>query len=235
MVSGSGDVRNTYVIYYGWLAGDARGEPNEAARAIAAAAAPLLIANFWTAAPARHRNLSAAVLSLLHEAGTQVYAYVPTGFGSADPGALESEIGECLDAGADGVFLDEVDPLLSGSKARYYARLARGVRNRGGGVIANAGVAACGERIMEIADRLMVEHRWRALVAASPWVCRYAPDRLMGVSSNERGAMGYDMDIATALRDTREAWGAGVGWHTSTERYIALPAWFSAYMAALKA
>ena len=62
----------------------------------------------------------------------------------------------------------------------------------------------------------------------------YSSDRLMGVSSDEENAMGYGMDVETALRDTREAWESGIGWHTSTQRYTALPPWFGVYMAALK-
>lgn len=227
-------IGRTYVIYYGWLTGDAGGEPNAAAREIATAAPPLLIASFATAAPAGHRNLSAPVLAMLREAGTEVYAYLATDYGRAASGALGRSIDEFLAAGVDGIFFDETDALVNDAKLGYYATLARRVHEQGGAVIANTGVGACGERVMDCADRLMVEHRWREVASGSPWTCRYPPERLMGVSSDEEHAMGYAMTLDIAIRDTRDAWARGIGWHASTGRYTRLPPWFRAYVAAVK-
>ena len=224
----------TYVIYYGWLTDDARGQPNAVAREIAAAAPPLLIASLRTAAPAGHRNLSEPVLAAMREAGTRVFAYVATGFGAADPRGVERAIDEALGAGLDGIFFDEADPLVKETKCAYYAALARRVKESGREVIANPGVAVCGERIMECADILMVEHRWRDVRAYSPWTFRYPPERVMGVSSDEENAMGYAMDLDRAVSDTREAWSRGIGWHTSTTRYAQLPPWFRAYVESVK-
>lgn len=225
----------TYAIYYGWLTDGAHGEPNAAAASIAAAAPPLLIASYRTAAPAGHVNLSPAVLAALHAAGTAVYAYVATGFGRADASALAADIAEYVEAGADGVFFDEADPLVASAPRLFYLGLARCARGLGAGVIANPGVAACGEALMDVADRVMLEHRWREFAATCPWRRRYPAERYMGVSSDEERAMGYAMDARRAVADTREAWASGIGWHTSTQRYTALPPWFADYVAAVSA
>ncbi len=86
---------------------------------------------------------------------------------------------------------------------------------------------------MEVAGRVMVEHQWRNLRLGSLWSFRYPAQRFMGVSSNEDHAMGYAVDEPRVVEDTREAWRAGIGWHSSTGRYIELPDWFGAYMRAV--
>jgi hypothetical protein len=225
---------NTYVIYYGWLADEAHGEPNDEARAIAAAKAPLLIAHAWTAEPDRHRNLSPQVLSLMRDAGTPVFAYVATNSGKARLDDVVALVDDCLDGGADGLFFDEADPLRDEARFEYYGALAKRIRDRGKRVILNPGVAQCGERIMEAADYVMVEHQWRNLRSGSLWSFRYPADRFMGVSSNEGNAMTYVVDRERALADTREAWQRGIGWHTSTDTYIELPEWFAAYHEAVR-
>jgi hypothetical protein len=226
-------VGNTYCIFYGWLCDDPGGEPNEAARRIAAVRVPLLIASFWTE-PRTHRNLSPRVLALMRDAGIRVFAYVSTHWGGADVQSVKSSATEYLDAGVDGVFLDETHNLLDASKLLYYRGLAQFVRSRGGQVIANPGVPRCGADVMSVADYVMVEHAWRELRAQSPWCAGHAAERFMGVSSNEESGMGYAVDRERAIADTREAWAAGVGWHAATDRYTRLPEWFEDYVAAVR-
>jgi hypothetical protein len=224
----------TYCIHYGWLCDDAAGEPNEAARRIAAAGVSLVVASFWTE-PRTHRNLSPQVLAELRRAGTRVFAYVATRWGDADPGSVRTSALEYLDAGVGGIFLDEAHHFLDASKLVYYREIARLVRDRGGAVIANPGVARCGADVLSVADYVMFEHAWRDVRSQSRWACDCAPERLMGVSSNEAGGMGYPVDAARAIADTHEARRLGIGWHTSTDRYTALPDWFEEYAAASRA
>lgn len=225
----------TYVIYYGWLTDDAGGEPNEAARRIAAVRPPLLIAHLNAAAPDNHVNASTQVLALMHAAGTEVLGYVSTDFGRAGLDGVRHAVADNLDAGLDGVFFDEADPMTASSKFGYYAMATQPVRRNGGRVVLNSGVSRCGERIMEIAGILMVEHRWRDFAADSAWMAGYPAERFMGVSSNEQDAMGYVVEGRSAVDDTREAWASGIGWHTATDRYIGLPDWFESYVGALRA
>ncbi len=224
---------NTYAIFYGWLTSDTRGQPIASTRAIAATGVPLLIANYWTSSK-EHRNISAPVLALMHGAGIQVYAYVKTGWGNADGDAAVTEVNEYLQGGVDGIFFDESDALVNQGNLPYYEKLAQAVRARGKKVILNPGVAACGECIMEVADLVMLEHQWRDFATRSPWCRRYRSDQFMGVSSNELNAMGYVVDEQRAIADTREAWGAGLGWHTSTNHYTEIPEWFGRYVTAVK-
>jgi hypothetical protein len=225
---------NTYAIYYGWLTDDEQGEPNDVAHRIAAAGLPLVLAHFWTAAPERHKNISTKVLALMHAAETQVFAYMATKGGNARLRDVRKSITEYLAEGVDGIFFDEADSLRDDSKLDYYAALAQQVRGEGKTVILNPGVSRCGERIMAVADRVMVEHAWRDFGAYSPWTSRYDADRFMGVSSNEGHAMGYRVDGQRAIEDTRDAWRRGVGWHTSTDLYVKLPDWFDAYCQTVK-
>jgi len=169
----------------------------------------------------------------MREAGTQVFGYVATDYGRAELARVRDDIDEIIAAGADGIFLDETDSLTSKAKYGYYTMLAQAVRQQGRQLIVNAGVSKCGESIMGVADRVMVEHQWRDLPSHSAWMAKYAPERFMGVSSNEENAMGYRVDLDRAVRDTREAWRLGVGWHTATDRYVRLADWLEPYVETL--
>jgi len=226
-VSDTAASAKAYVIYYGWLTDSARGTPNAAARRIAAAAPAMLVAQPRTAAPAGHVNISRLVLDLMHAAGTSVYAYVSTKWSRTDLAHAAHATDEALDAGADGVLFDEADPLCTDVHYGYYRALSERVRARGKQVIFNTGVTACGPRIMELADYLMLEHQWRA---SKPWMAAYPATRFMGVSSNEGYAMGYYVDERRAIGDSQEAFARGIGWHASTDRFIQLPPWFASYM-----
>jgi hypothetical protein len=224
---------NTYVIYYGWLTDSSQGSPNAAAQSIAAAAPAIAIVQVRTAAPAGHRNVSRQVLALMHQAGIRVYAYVPTGWGHADLRDVARTTNDALDAGVDGVLIDEADPLCTNAHYNYYRAISDYIRARGKGLIFNTGVASCGEPIMGLADYLMVEHHWRNAAVNSPWMAAYPAERFMGVSSNEGNPMGYYVDERRACADAHEAQQRGIGWHVSTDRYVELPSWFASYMQAL--
>jgi hypothetical protein len=226
---------NTYVIYYGWLTDSSQGSPNAAAQRIAAAAPTIAIVQTRTAAPAGHRNVSPQVLALMHQAGVRIYAYVPTAWGHADLRDVARATNDALDAGVDGILIDEADPLCTNVHYSYYRAISDYIRARGKGLIFNTGVASCGQPIMALADYLMIEHQWRDARAHSPWMAAYPAERFMGVSSNEGNPMGYFVDEHRACTDAREAQHRGIGWHASTDRYVELPSWFAAYMQALPA
>lgn len=224
----------TYAIYYGWLT-DERGALTPDALRIAAVGTPLLIAPLMTARPDVHANLSPALLAAMQRAGTEVYAYVASDRGARDIVLAREEVESALEAGVDGIFFDEAPSLPGAKECDYYGELAGLAHEQGKRVIVNPGVARCGQRLLDFADRVMLEHRWRDLKAESAWTSDHPPETFMGVSSNEEGeAMGYTVDEARAVSDTREAWARGIGWHTSTERYAALPRWFEAYMNAVQ-
>jgi hypothetical protein len=223
---------DTYTIYYGWLIDD-RQAPNAEAKRIAAARLPLLICEFWTSEFNRRQNASAKVLSLMRDAKTQVYAHVATNWGDADLEDVKRRAAECLDKGADGIFFDEAADLMENNKLDYYQQLMDLARSKGRRVILNPGTAKIGAGMGAVADLMMVGHEWRRLAADCPWAGSCG-DRLMGVSRNDRGGMGYTVDAETAVRDTKEAWALGIGLHTSTDKFSELPAWYESYVAAVK-
>jgi hypothetical protein len=224
-------INNSYVIYYGWLIAGQSGGPNRAAKIIASSKPLILVAAYYTLEP-RWANLSPQVRRLLHAAGVQICAYIPTGYGLRDLGHAQAEATDYLANGADGIFYDEVDAFNDDGKHEYYRALSTLVRERGKIVIMNTGVADTGEPIMNLTDILMLEHQWRAFYQTSPWRAKYPAERFMGVSSNEPwaiGCLGHAIDEAIALSDTIEARQHGIGWHYSTDRYTELPSWYLAY------
>lgn len=220
-------MRSAYVIYYGWLIeDDGSGKPREAARRIAAARLPLLIAEYSTQEPVLV-NMSPEVLALMKSAGTEVFAYVSTRWTERPLDEAMSRARAALSGGADGIFLDETPYELNAASLEYYKTLAGLAHNAGKRVIVNPGMSRCDERYMAFADLLMAEHQWRSLSLDSPWTSRYAPERFMGVSTN--------VTLAQGVSDTREAWSLGVGWHASTGAHVELPPWFEQYVAAVSA
>lgn len=227
--------RATVSIYYGWLVTGASGDPNHLAQAIAAARPGALVSAFYTDY-LRYTNLSPQALDLLHGAGITVYAYVPTGYGLRDNSLVRAEVVDYLRNGVDGIFFDEVYTFRDSDRLAYYGGLYELVKEHGGTVVMNTGVASTGELAMSVTDVLMVEHEWRTFYRDNMWKERYAPERFMGVSSNEPHAverLGYSVTLDTAIRDTREAWQLGIGWHCSADLYTELPAWFAEYYRAL--
>lgn len=219
----------TYVIYYGWLA-EASGELRAEAERIADARVPLLIAPLMTAKPGAHVNLNPAVIARMHASGTEVFAYVDTDYAKIPLKVVKRAVNDALATEVDGIFYDQTTASPEGACLDYYTALSAPVKAAGKRIIANVGVTQCGSVLMRFADRVMLEHKWRNLANASPWTVHRPPETFMGVSSNEENAMGYEMDEARAVADTREAWARNVGWHTSTELYPHLPVWFESYL-----
>jgi hypothetical protein len=224
-------IRNSYVIYYGWLISDAMGTPGPPAAAIAAAGPKALIGFYYTFEP-KYTNFSSQVCDMLHTAQIDMFAYVDTSYGNRPLVEVEAETYEYLLKGVDGIFFDQVYNFLDDQLASYYQALHTLVRGGGKSVIVNTGVAQTGEAIMEVTDILMVEHDWRMLYQQNPWYAKYPAERFMGNSSNEAGIeryFDYRIDCEMAVHDTHEAWANGIGWHYSTDQYITLPAWFLDY------
>lgn len=220
-----------YVIYYGWLISTPEGAPNAQAHAIAAAQPKALIAFFYTFEP-HYPNLSEQVRELLQGSGVALWVYVNTDYGQRALDEVKAEAVEYLSQGVDGIFFDQVHNFLDDTCSEYYQVLYDLVHSYGKTVVLNTGVAECGERIMDVTDVLMVEHDWRAMYRSNSWQARYPATRFMGNSSNEwppETLFGYTVDCDAGVRDTREAWANGIGWHFSTEQYIELPDWFVRY------
>lgn len=221
----------TYVIYYGWLADD-QGAPTAAAQAIAQARPALAIVAGMTTRPQR-LNFTPSVRELWLRAGIATLIYVPTAYARRDWDVVWNACQAAHSWGAQGVLLDEVPPQVDRCWWAYYGRLYSALA--GELLVAlNTGVAQTDPHVMAACDLLMVEHQWRQFAAQATWSRAFPSSRFMGVSSNEPGAavwLGHSIDRDNAVVETRLAWRSGIGWHTSTDHYIALPAWWSAYLA----
>ena len=223
------------VIYYGWLI-DEHGQPNADARRLAAGKPDMIVAAPYTDHP-RRNNLPISVRALFREAHTQVAIYIATNYGHRPLNQVQSAIADAA-ANGDGIFLDEVVATFDSQTWAYYAAIAAQARSAGLTVIANPGLTAIDERIMDIVDIVMLEHQWVQFASGCRWCVKYPPDRFMGVSSNEPGAakeLGHVIDAQQAEADTRRAWALGVGWHYSCDRYTELPPWYGPYMRRVRA
>jgi spherulation-specific family 4 protein len=222
------------VIYYGWLI-DESGQPNASARRLAAGKPDMIIAAAYTDNP-RRSNLPPGVRALFNESHTRIAAYIATDYGRRPLPDVQAEIADVA-AKVDGIFLDEVVASFDPQTWAYYAAVAAQVRSAGKTVIVNPGLAAIDERIMDIADIVMLEHQWIQFASNCGWCAAYPPDRFMGVSSNEPRAaqeLGHAIDARQAELDTRRAWRLGVGWHYSCDRYTEVPVWYDTYMQAIR-
>ncbi len=202
---------------------------------MAAGKPDLIVVAPYTDEP-RRNNLPISVRALFHKAHTQVAIYIATNYGQRPLKDVQSAIADATTNG-DWVFLDEVVPSLDPQTWEYYTAIAGYAHSAGLTVIANPGLATIDERIMDIADIVMLEHQWVQLGSGCGWCVKYPSDRFMGVSSNEPGAakeLRHAIDIQQAEADTRRAWALGVGWHYSCDRYTEVPPWYETYMHAVR-
>ena len=224
-------MKHLYVIYYGWLASD-QGQPTLEALKIAAArphaliAAPVKVVN-------QRQNLTQEVRGLFQTNNILLFAYVTTAYGKRSQKLVETEIEACRQSGFDGIFLDEVYGFQDDTELEYYRSIYNRVKSHGQRLIMNTGVSFSNELIMQVTDILMLEHSWRDFCRDSRWRENYSTERFMGCSSNEPGSFSlqsYSINLAQAIKDTREAWAAGIDCYYSTDRYIELAEWFDQYI-----
>lgn len=221
-----------FVIYYGWYS-DSRGELGSEIERIIVAEPEFVISPYHTSTG--QVNLKSEVIERFHDTGVKVLVYIATGNGHRDLESVLKEIKTGLDAGTDGVFLDEVAMLHSDSQAGHYKKIYDYVKSFGTEriVIANPGSVLVNEKVMSVSDIVSFEHQWR-LASHIDWFSRYPPARFMGISSNDiANVMGYRVDEEAAVRDTIEAWQAGIGYHFSTNSYTTLEPWFEGYQKVL--
>lgn len=222
-----------FVIYYGWYT-DSRGELGPAIDRIIAVRPEFVISPYHTSTG--RVNLVPEAIEKFHDAGVRVIVYIATGNAEKELEVVLQEIKTGLDAGADGVMLDEVAMLHSGWQVEYYREIYDYVKSFGSEkvVIANPGSIRVNEKVMSMSDIVSFEHQWR-LASQIDWFSEYSPTRFMGISSNDiANVMGYEVDEESAPRDSIEAWQAGIGYHFSTNTYTTLAPWFEEYHKALE-
>jgi hypothetical protein len=222
-----------FVIYYGWYT-DSRDELGPAIDRIIAVRPEFVISPYHTSTG--RVNLTPEAIEKFHDAGVKVIVYVATGNAGKELDVVLQEIRTGLDAGADGVMLDEVAMLHSDWQVDYYKEIYNYVKSFGSerAVIANPGSIRVNEKVMSVSDIVSFEHQWR-LASHIDWFSKYPATRFMGISSNDiANVMGYEVDEESAVRDSVEAWQASIGYHFSTNTYTALAPWFEEYHKALE-
>lgn len=222
-----------FVIYYGWYS-DGRGNLGPELERIISAKPEFVISPYHTSSG--QVNLSSEVIDRFHDAGVKVLIYVATGNANRDLDKVLKEIKTGLDAGTDGVFLDEVAMLHSDKQVNHYKEIYDYVKSLGSErtVIANPGSILVSEKVMAVSDIVSFEHQWR-LASHIDWFSKYPATRFMGISSNDiTNVMGYRVDGESAPRDTIEAWQGNIGYHFSTNTYTTLVPWFEEYHKALE-
>jgi hypothetical protein len=221
---------NLYVIYYGHLV-DASGAMTPQAGMILEANPSLVIVPH--SFPNGEPNLTPELRQAFADRGIKVITYTWTNYSARPLGEVTAEIDSYISQ-SDGIFVDEVTNIESDAEFAYYSAIYNHVKENYGDeklVIMNPGHYQVTEKIMQISDIASLEEEW-VYHDSIPWKSQYPPSRFMGVSSNEYCGQCVFEDNAGAR--TADAWNSGIGYHFSTDRYIDLPSWFSAYISSVK-
>jgi hypothetical protein len=222
-----------FVIYYGWYS-DTEGRLGPDIDRIIRSKPEYVVSPFYTSTGLV--NMSPQVIAKYRDSGIGILVYIATGNAGRSLESVFSEIKTGIEAGANGVMLDEVAMLDHRWQVDHYQEIYDYVKSFGADkvVVANPGSILVSESVMSVSDIVCFEHQWR-LAPAIDWFSRYPPERFMGISSNDiAGVMGYGVDGDIAIRDSIEAWQSGVGYHYSTDAYTRLPSWFEDYQAELE-
>jgi hypothetical protein len=217
-----------FVIYYGWYS-DAEGRLGPDIDRIIRSKPEYVVSPYFTSTGLV--NLSPQVTAKFRDSGIGILVYIATGNAGRSLDSVFSEIKTGIEAGANGVMLDEVAMLHQNWQVDHYEKIYDYVKSFGTDkiVVANPGSILVSESVMSVSDIVCFEHQWR-LAPALDWFSKYPPERFMGISSNDiAGVMGYSVDGDLATRDTVEAWQSGVGYHYATDAYTRLPSWFEGY------
>jgi hypothetical protein len=222
-----------FVIYYGWYT-DGNGRLGNDIDRIIRSQPVYVVSPYHTSSGLV--NLTPEVFAKFHYNSINVLVYIATGNAGRDLDSVMTEIKIGLEAGAAGVMLDEVAMLHHSWQVDYYEKIYDYVKSFGADqiVVANPGSILVSESVMSVSDILCFEHQWR-LAPAIDWFSKYPPERFMGISSNDiANVMGYSVEGELGLRDTIEAWQAGIGYHFATDSYTRLPSWFEDYQQGLE-
>jgi len=265
------EARHRYVVFYGWLHDGNGLPNERCKRIATASPEILFTYMFfrgsgrWNTNPDGELNLTPEVISLLKGNGVKIYAYVPTEWGKYDISAVLKLVDKAKELNLEGVKIDECFAFAEGlekdpapARLEYYRKIYSHAKSLGLQVMANTGTKYTNEIWMELTDIIGFEHEWRDFPTLKApyncgggwWMSKYSPDRFMGASSrgwidsntgNWADPMGYPITLETAIRDTKDAWNLGIGWHYSCiswwdfrlENSNQLPDWFENYEAAI--
>jgi hypothetical protein len=129
-----------------------------------------------------------------------------------------------MEAGADGIMLDEVPGFMWGSEGQipHYQQCRDKIKSYGEDKIVymNTGTEYVSESIMNLADIFGIEHHWQNLINGAPWVVNYPSSRIGAclMQMDDEMPLNYPVTLETAVRDTIDCWEAGhVAWFYSAK------------------
>lgn len=224
-------MRGLYVIYYGPLV-KTDGKISDQAQRILDAKPRLALVVY--SSQDDKDNATSTVIKQFREAGIKVLTYTWTKYGVRSLEDVKKDIYSQLNAGADGIFVDEVTNVTGTRDFAYYSSIYHTVKdyNQTRIVVMNPGRFNVSQSIMGISDILSLEQDW-IFAGKIPWKAQYAPERFMGVSSNEYCNPAC-VSQSNAENLTRAAWNMGIGYHFATDKYIELPRWYDTYTSDLQ-
>jgi hypothetical protein len=205
-----------YVLYYG-------GFDSRVAEAILAVKPTLLVTNYEAIGSEIRRDFAMNNISVI--------AYLPIHWTDRSLDLTLDRAQSLLEAGADGIFVDEATTVSTDWEYWYHGRIYETVKefDEDALVIINPGTGAISERAMEVSDVICFEHEWRYIANLS-WASDYPGWRFMGISSNEFvKVMGYHVGASSARDDLDEARSLNIAYHYSADHYIWLPPWLDVY------
>lgn len=166
-------------------------------------------------------NVTPEILDLFHSKGTQVWAYIPTGWANSpnyfeydwprkrsEMSTIKALIDDAAARGADGFYIDEVCTFQeTGDELtriiKFYMEIRDYIKNAYGSnklVIFNAGTSYVGEAIMSCnPDVICVENDWVGFRSVE-WKQNYPKERFMAYSVRDT------ITVQEAVEETFDAW-----------------------------
>jgi hypothetical protein len=165
-------------------------------------------------------------------AGIKYFEYLDGGYegtvSRSIPNDLQSNlnyIAAADNAGAYGIFLDEVSSYPGADSLTYLRQISKAARALGLKIVFNTGVASWSDQLMTYCDYMNSSETWRN-------------NTLTKSQEKYRNRVWFETqevtDAATAAKLTKTAWDEGIKAAYVCEKYIALPDWLDDYISQIK-
>jgi hypothetical protein len=170
-----------------------------------------------------------ADISKFTSAGIKYFDYIDGGYegtvSQAIPNDLQSNlnyIDAIAEAGAYGVFIDEVSAFPSSAALNYLKQLADRAHSLGLEVVFNVGVDSWSDSLMDYCDFINSSEIWNN-ASLTPSQTKWA-SRTWFLTQDVN-------DATTAANLTKAAWSKGIKAIYVCSSYVALPTWLASYIA----
>lgn len=159
------------------------------------------------------------------DAGIKYFEYIDGGYENINLMSIMADIHKAANAGAYGIFIDQVSYSPSGSQLAFLASIYQEAHTQGLKVVLNTGVANWSDSLMDCCDYINSTENWNGQ-NLSPSQTKWK-ERVWLLTE------GCTLpNIASNL--TLAAWSRGIASHYACELYTALPSWLDQYIANLE-